>query len=233
MTDLMQRVHPFQAALFDCDGVLVDSENITNRVLQQMLNESGWHITEAECMRCFVGKMVISQKALIEANTGKPLTDTWMAEFYQRRNRALAEEVCAIDGAVAMVQSIYAAFSGRIACASGADRAKLTMQMEKVGLWPYFESRVFSGHDVAANKPAPDVYLAAALGLGVLATNCVVIEDSVTGVRAGAAAGATVLAFCPHGHHTSAHALKVAGAQVVFADLATLTSALCQHQQVH
>ena len=89
----------FEAVLFDCDGVLVDSESITNRVLCTMLNESGWPISTEECLREFIGKTVRSQAALIEARTGKPLTDAWMAAFYERRNAALRAELVAIDGA--------------------------------------------------------------------------------------------------------------------------------------
>ena len=83
----------FEAILFDCDGVLVDSETITNRVLHGMLNEAGWAISEDDCMRIFVGHTVRSKTALIEAETRQPLTDAWMAEFYARRNLRLQAEL--------------------------------------------------------------------------------------------------------------------------------------------
>ena len=182
----------FEAVLFDCDGVLVDSESITNRVLCTMLNESGWPISTEECLREFIGKTVRSQAALIEARTGKPLTDAWMAAFYERRNAALRAELVAIDGALSAVSESHALCAGRIACASGADRAKVEMQLAQVGMAPYFEGRVFSGHELPRSKPFPDVYLAAAAALGVEPARCLVIEDTVTGVTAGVAAGATV-----------------------------------------
>ena len=109
----------FEAILFDCDGVLVDSEPITNGVLCAMLNEAGWALSSEECMRLFIGKTVRSEAARIEAHTGQPLTDAWMAEFYARRNVRLDAELRAIDGAVAAVQTVHAALGGRIACASG------------------------------------------------------------------------------------------------------------------
>ena len=93
----------FEAILFDCDGVLVDSEPITNGVLCTMLGEAGWALSNDECMRLFIGKTVRSEAARIEAHTGQPLTDAWMAEFYARRNVRLDAELQAIDGAVAAV----------------------------------------------------------------------------------------------------------------------------------
>src|SRR5690606_34162089 len=136
----------FDAILFDCDGVLVDSEPITNGVLRDMLAEAGWELSAQECMRRFVGKTVRSETATIEARTGRPLTDAWMAEFYARRNARLSAELQAIDGALDAVRTVHARLGGRIACASGADRFKVEMQLEMVGLAPLFAGRVFSGH---------------------------------------------------------------------------------------
>ena len=75
----------FEAVLFDCDGVLVDSEPITNGVLRGMLEEAGWKLSSAECMRLFIGKAVKDEAALIEEKTGRPLTDEWLHEFRGRR----------------------------------------------------------------------------------------------------------------------------------------------------
>lgn len=213
----------FDAVLFDCDGVLVDSESITNRVLCTMLNEAGWAISQGDCTRDFIGKTVRSQAAVIEAHTGKPLTDAWMAEFYERRNAALRAELVAIGGALEAVRQIHALCSGRIACASGADRAKVEMQLAKVGMAPYFDSRVFSGHELPRSKPFPDVYLAAAQALGVAPGRCLVVEDTVTGVQAGVAAGATVWGYFPADQgHASAEQLLEAGASCVFGHMGEL-----------
>ncbi|MES2956281.1 MAG: HAD hydrolase-like protein, partial [Pseudomonadota bacterium] len=76
----------FDAVLFDCDGVLVDSEPITNGVLRDMLEELGWKLSSDECMRLFIGKAVKDEAALIEANTGQPVTEDWMQRFRERRN---------------------------------------------------------------------------------------------------------------------------------------------------
>ena len=213
----------FEAVLFDCDGVLVDSEPITNGVLRDMLEEAGWTLAPEECMRLFIGKTVRSEAARIEAHTGRPLTDAWMDAFYARRNARLAAELQAIDGAVEAVRAVHARLGGRIACASGADRFKVEMQLQMVGLAPLFAGHVFSGHEMPATKPAPDVYLAAAAALGVPPERCLVVEDTVTGVAAGVAAGATVLGYSPSPvGHDAAGALRAAGARDVLAHMRDL-----------
>lgn len=213
----------FEAVLFDCDGVLVDSELITNGVLRDMLAEQGWHMTLQECMAVFVGKAVMDERARIEAETGKPLTPEWMASFRARRNAALMEHAKPIPHAPEAIARIHAAYAGNIACASGADLPKVLMQMGKTGLLPYFEGRVFSGHDLPRSKPHPDVYLAAAAALGVDPTRCAVVEDTVTGVTAGVAAGAMVFGYAPQGE---GQALLAAGAAAVFDSMQALPALL-------
>lgn len=213
----------FEAILFDCDGVLVDSEPLTNGVLCAMLNEAGWAISPEACMDIFIGKTVRSEAARIEAHTGQPLTDAWMAEFYARRNAEIERHLQPIAGAVDAVRALHRLLGGRIACASGADRFKVEMQLRQVGLAECFGGHVFSGHEMPATKPAPDVYLAAAAALSVPPERCLVVEDTVTGVTAGVAAGATVWGYSPGGAgHGSAEALRAAGASAIFADMALL-----------
>ena len=207
----------FDAVLFDCDGVLVDSEPITNGVLRDMLEERGWTLSPDECMRIFVGKAVKDEVALIEARTGQPVTEDWMVQFRERRNVGLMRELKAIQGAVDAVEKIHALYRGRIACASGADRFKVELQLEKCGLMPYFTGQIFSGHELPRSKPAPDVYLAAAAALGVDPRRCAVVEDTVTGVTAGVAAGATVFGYSPReAGHDAPDALRHAGAVSIF-----------------
>jgi HAD superfamily hydrolase (TIGR01509 family) len=186
--------------LFDCDGVLVDSEPITNGVLRQMLNEAGWALTQAECEQLFIGKAVRDERARIERETGRPLTEDWMRAFYARRDERLRAELRTMPGALEAVVAAHRHTDGRIACASGADKAKVVMQIAMAGMAPYFEDRIFSGHDQPRSKPHPDVYLAAAAHVGIAPARCLVVEDTATGVRAGLAAGATVWGYCPAGH---------------------------------
>ena len=126
----------FDAVLFDCDGVLVDSEPITNGVLRQMLHEAGWRLSQAECERIFIGKAVRDERARIEAETGRPLTEDWMRAFYARRDQRLRAELKAMDGALTAVIAAHRHTAGRIACASGADKAKVVMQIEMAGMSP-------------------------------------------------------------------------------------------------
>jgi HAD superfamily hydrolase (TIGR01509 family) len=217
----------FDAVLFDCDGVLVDSEPITNGVLRAMLEERGWALTADECMRLFIGKALKDEAALIEARTGQPLTDEWLAGFRARRNEALERELVAIRNAEAAVQALHARLDGRIACASGADLFKVKLQLEKVGMLRWFEGRVFSGHDLPRSKPFPDVYLAAAAAVGVAPLRCAVVEDTITGVRAGVAAGASVFGYSPpEAGHDAPQALRDAGAVAIFTDMAHLPGLL-------
>jgi len=155
----------FDAVLFDCDGVLVDSEPITNGLLREMLGELGWVLTSEECMRLFIGKALQDEAAVIEQHTGVPMTPAWLETFRLRRNAALERDLLEVPGAQAAVRAVSAALEGRVACASGADRAKVRLQLGKIGLLDAFEGRIFSGMETPRSKPAPDVYLAAAAGL--------------------------------------------------------------------
>lgn len=189
-----------QAVLFDCDGVLVDSEPLTMQVLRDLLAERGWNMSLEECMRRFVGKATRDEAALIEARTGQPFTQEWLDYFWAERDKMLHRHLQSVSGAPAAVAHAHALMAGRIACVSGADRAKITMQLTKTELLPWFEGRLFSGHEMPRNKPAPDVYRAAMHALQAPPAACLVIEDTATGVRAGVAAGAKVVGLCLPGN---------------------------------
>jgi HAD superfamily hydrolase (TIGR01509 family) len=121
------------------------------------------------------------------------------------------------------VHAVHERLDARIACASGADRQKVELQLRKVGLHDYFAGRIFSGHEMPRSKPHPDVYLAAARALRAAPERCAVVEDSLVGATAGLAAGATVLAYVPHGDATP---FERAGVAAVFRDMAQLTALL-------
>jgi beta-phosphoglucomutase-like phosphatase (HAD superfamily) len=108
----------FQAVLFDCDGVLVDSEPITNGVLRDMLEERGWVMSSEDCFRYFVGKAVKDHKAEIEARTGMPLTEEWLHAFRLRRNDALQAGLQVMPGAHEAVAAAYALLAHRVQTAS-------------------------------------------------------------------------------------------------------------------
>ncbi|SEJ74224.1 haloacid dehalogenase superfamily, subfamily IA, variant 3 with third motif having DD or ED [Achromobacter sp. NFACC18-2] len=222
---------PFDAVLFDCDGVLVDSEPITSRVLTEMLNELGWGITHAETMEIFTGKAVKDELPLIEARTGARISPAWFDQFRQRRNDALDRDLLEIPGAPDAVRALHEALDGRIAVASGADRRKVELQLAKVGIADCFGGRVFSGHEMPRSKPFPDVYLAAAQALGVDPRRCAIVEDTVTGATAGVAAGATVFGYSPDANgHSGAQALRSVGVSHVFTDMRQLPALLAGWQ---
>jgi HAD superfamily hydrolase (TIGR01509 family) len=173
-----------------------------------------------ECFQFFVGKAVKDHKDTIETKTGLPLTEEWLQAFRMRRNDALAARLTVMPGAHEAVAAAYEITQGAIACASGADRFKVEMQLAHVDLMPHFEGRIFSGHEMPRTKPAPDVYLAAAAHLERDPQHCLVIEDSTTGVQAGVAAGATVWALCPE--PSMAPALLAAGASQLFPHMGAL-----------
>jgi HAD superfamily hydrolase (TIGR01509 family) len=207
---------PFDAVLFDCDGVLVDSEPITIGVLRDMFEEMGWRMTLAEAMRQFVGHPVKNQADLIEAKTGVRIDGAWLESFWLRRDEALALRVAAIAGVREVLVWINSVKPGCMAVASGADRRKVELVLKRAGLFEFFEGRIFTGHELPRSKPAPDVYLAAAAALGADPKRCAVIEDSPVGVQAGVAAGSTVFGYLAADHHFGENAMRDAGCSVQF-----------------
>ncbi len=217
----------FDAVLFDCDGVLVDSEPITNGVLRDYLAEEGWVMSSEECVARFIGRAVKDEAAAIEEHIGKPVDAAWLAAFRARRDAALLARLQAVPHIFDAVEWVHGATKGKIACASGADRGKVELQLTMVGLMPWFGGRIFSGHELPRSKPAPDVYLAAAAALGVDPRRCAVVEDSPTGVTAGVTAGCTVFAYHPGAHAMSTEkSLLDAGATATFGTMQDLPNLL-------
>lgn len=214
----------FAAILFDCDGVLVDSEPISLGVLRQMLADLGWHLSAYECKTHFTGKSTKEEILFIQQQTGKKLDEDWVQAYLVRRNRALRQQVVAVPGIYDCLKQIRKMWPDHIACVSAAEKSKIELQLSKVGLNELFHGRIFSGTEVTHNKPYPDVYLKAAQFLGVNATSCAVIEDSFTGVSAGVAAGATVFAYCPQGENPEP--LHQAGAHYLFDQMQQLPDIL-------
>ena len=150
-----------------------------------------------------------------------------MRRFGTGATQPLLAGVAAIANVPDAVSDVHARHSGRIACASGADRFKVELMLRRLALMDYFDGRVFSGQETSRSKPFPDVYLAAAAALGVNRLRCAVVEDTVpgvtAGVAAGVAAGATVFAYLPASTlHGDGAALRRAGAHHVFTDMAEL-----------
>ena len=187
----------YEAILFDCDGVLVDSEPLALRLLQEMLADLGWHLSAEECETLFIGKSTKDELQRIQARTGKKLEQDWIDEFHLRLMQSLRQKLVPVPGIIPTLQSVQAHWGARMACASASEYHKLHLQLEMTGLLGFFDDRIFSGGDVPRNKPYPDVYLKAMSSLGCTPEHCLIIEDSVTGIQAGVASGATVWAYDP------------------------------------
>ena len=213
----------FDCVIFDCDGVLVDSEPIVHRVLNRVLNELGIDITLEESTQWFLGRAVRDELGNIEARLGKPLPRNFLSEWFVRRDAALIEELEAVPHIREAIESIKA--RGLPVCvASGADRIKVKLQLKHtdlIGLFMDGDARehIFSATEVEHSKPAHDVYLLAARTMGVEPSRCAVVEDSPTGATAGVAAGMTVFGYAAR---NDADALRAVGATTIFTDMRQL-----------
>lgn len=205
--------------IFDCDGVLVDSERITNTVFCSMLNDLGLSVSLADMFERFVGLSTGQCLQRITQMLGEPPPDTFVRELRRREAAALREQITAIPD----VEAVLASLSMPFCVASSGEHEKIRLTLGATGLLRYFENRIFSVADVARPKPEPDVFLLAAHTLGVAPSACAVVEDTPTGVRAGVAAGMRVFGFCAN---TPEHRLREAGADVVFSDMRRLPGLL-------
>jgi HAD superfamily hydrolase (TIGR01509 family) len=213
----------WDAILFDCDGVLVDSEPISNRILTAMLNELGLPLSMEETMRRFVGRSMPACVAIIEEELGHAPPADFTDDFHRRTVAAFDSELEVVPGIVQVLD--WLPWSACVA--SSGDHAKLRATLSRTGLYPRFEGRIFSALDVARGKPAPDLFLHAAERMGARPTHCAVVEDSLLGVQAGLAAGMRVYGYAGT---VGASALREAGAHAVFAAMSELPALLERDQ---
>ena len=182
---------PFELVIFDCDGVLVDSERLAVRIDVQVLAQLGWVLTEAECLERFVGRSDQSVKADIEAQLGRALADNWTDEFEALYRAAFAAELTPVPGVIEALDQI--ALPTCVASSGSHDKMRFTLGL--TGLYERFAGRIFSVSEVARGKPAPDLFLHAAARMGVAPEACAVVEDSRYGVAAARAAGMRAFGF--------------------------------------
>lgn len=184
---------PVELLIFDCDGVLVDSERLAVRVEAKLITELGWPISEAEVIERFVGRSDAHMLAEIERTLGRPVPG-WQARYEQELHAAFRAELTAVEGIAAALDAIEG--SALVTCvASSGTHDKMRLTLGLAGLWDRFDGRIFSATEVAHGKPAPDLFLHAAARMGVDPGCCVVVEDSPSGVAAARAAGMRCLAF--------------------------------------
>jgi HAD superfamily hydrolase (TIGR01509 family) len=218
-------INPIELVIFDCDGVLVDTEYIAVRVHSAVLTDLGWPLTEAEVTERFVGRSNRSIDEEIEAHLGRPLAVEASERFHRLHREAVDAGLTSVDGIVEALDAITL----RTCVASNGSHETMRRTLGRTGLYQRFEGRIFSATEVARGKPAPDLFLHAAEQMGADPAACVVVEDSRYGVQAARAAGMRVLGYC--GGLTPAHWLEGPDT-VVFDDMRELSALLAEPRSI-
>jgi HAD superfamily hydrolase (TIGR01509 family) len=208
--------------IFDCDGVLVDSERLTVAVEARVLTELGWPLTAEQVVARWMGRTSEFQLGEVEARLGTAAMLEYDARSSAEVHDAFERELRAVEGIEHLLEHLDSVGVPTCVASSGThDRMRRTLGL--TGLHHHFHGRVFSATEVSHGKPAPDLFLHAAARMGVDPRACVVVEDSVYGVRAGVAAGMTVYGYA--GGLTPAEELAADGA-LLFDDMAGLVDVL-------
>jgi len=205
---------PPDLAIFDCDGVLVDSDRIALRIQAERITALGLPTTYEECRRDFLGLGMPATLRILEERLGGPLPVGWEEDLAAAVEEAFRRELRPVAGVAAALDAIEAA--GLPTCvASSGSQAKMALTLGLTGLRERFEGRIFSAAEVARGKPAPDLFLHAAARMAAAPERCVVVEDSPAGAAAAAAAGMAALGYAPEDDGVSLAAeLAGAGAHV-------------------
>ncbi|MGJ8560689.1 MAG: HAD family hydrolase [Litorimonas sp.] len=192
----MISLHQIDLVIFDCDGVLVDSEPLSNAVMAEHITRLGWAMCGADAIQRFKGRTMVQVHQIIETHLDRRIDPGWRKAFHRDQEDRMRRELEAVSGVKALIARIHAA--GLTTCVASQGRPeKMAISLSATELFNLFESRIFSAVDVANPKPAPDLFLYAANQMGVVPNRCVVIEDSVTGVDGARAAGMRVIGFDP------------------------------------
>lgn len=196
--------------IFDCDGTLVDTERVGNQVLVDEIRKLGIHMDLDEALRLFSGRKMADTLSLVESRLGRNLPMGFLPNLREQMNLAFREHLEPMAGATRLVQRLAEA-QIPICVASNGPHEKMLVSLTVTALLPYFRGKIFSAFDCGSWKPDPELFLFAAAQMGVSAEECVVIEDSLLGVRAGQRAGMLVYGYAPS--HTG-DALRNEGAEV-------------------
>jgi HAD superfamily hydrolase (TIGR01509 family) len=211
-----------ELVIFDCDGVLVDSEVISNRVLATMLTEQGLPTTPQQARSEYQGLLLADVLARAEAKLGGVFPTDWLARYEAQRADAFRRELAPVAGAAATVEHLLAA-GLKVCVASQGKLAKTRLSLALTGLDRLFPERArFSAHDVANGKPAPDLFLHAAAAMQVEPDGCAVVEDTPSGVVAAVSAGMRAIAYAGANNE---QALSTTGSELL-ASLSDLPSLL-------
>ena len=213
--------------IFDSDGVLVDSEPIASRILAEVLTDFGFAISSRDAIDRYTGISLKAVLAKIEAEWGRPLPDEFVATLRQRDVAAFQAELQPMPGVLETLAALDRLNIAKCVASSGTP-AKLRVTLGVSNLSRCFEPHIFSAEMVERGKPAPDLFLHAAQCMGVRPDACVVIEDSVPGIKAARAAGMRSFGFIGGGHVPPGHAARLskAGAALGFAQMTDLPGLL-------
>ena len=183
--------------IFDCDGVLIDSEPVSQKVARAEAASLGWAMTDEE-MHALTGRAWSDLKPLFEAKIGHVLPSAWPRMVQERVIAAMCDGVEPVAGAREVLEAM-AALGLPYRVASNSSHQEMAQKFAATGLSRLVEGRTYSAGDVARGKPAPDIFLAAAAAAGVAPAACLVVEDSAPGITAARAAGMRVIAYAPTG----------------------------------
>lgn len=212
-------MYKFDLVIFDCDGVLVDSERITNTIFAEMLNELGLSFTLEDMFNTFMGNSMKRCLEIVQDMLLSPVPDNLVLEYQKRTAQAFTTSLQPINGIHDVIKNLEIPYC----VASSGEHEKMQITLGTTGLLPYFSGKIFSVTEVERGKPYPDIFLYAAKKMGFNPEKCVVIEDSPTGVKAGVAAGMTVLGYASI---MKPQKLLEAGASIVFDDMRKLPELL-------
>jgi HAD superfamily hydrolase (TIGR01509 family) len=216
----------FDLVIFDCDGVLVDSEVISCAAHAETLTRHGYPITSDQVFDRFLGRSMRQASREIEAEMGRSLPDDFHAQVYAEIFRLFAVSL----EATPHIGEALAAIALPVCVASSGPPEKISASLNRVGLWDRFAPHIFSAVQVRQGKPAPDLFLLAAEQMQAAPARCLVIEDSLAGIAAAVAAGMTVLGFHGGSHCRPGHGdrLRGAGAAAIFDDMRQLPDLIAQ-----
>ena len=209
-----------ELVIFDCDGVLVDSDRISLRIQAERISALGIEMSYEECVRDFLGLGMPATLRILTERLGRPLPDGWEAELDAAVRDGFRRELTPVPGIVEALEEIELP----TCVASSGSHEKIRLTLGLTGLWDRFAGRIFSADEVQRGKPAPDLFLHAASRMSTPPERCIVVEDSPFGIAAAKAAGMSALGFA-----AATSAARLDGANAVFAameDLPRLISGL-------
>jgi HAD superfamily hydrolase (TIGR01509 family) len=207
-----QGMHDLQLAIFDCDGVLVDSETLSNDVLARLLSQEGLPTTLAEARRDYQGLLLSEVLERAQTKLGRALPSDWLERYERQRTDAFRRELAPVPGAAAAIERVRAA-GLRVCVASQGKLEKTRLSLELTGLRHLFpDGALFSAESVARGKPHPDLFLHAAGAMDAEPARCCVVEDTPSGVTAAVAAGMRAIGYAAD---SAESALRLAGAEIV------------------